>query len=69
MESWCILLHLAATLDWDAQQINIKTTFLNRLLPEEEYQYMEQPPKFEEPGKEDWVWVIQPGLYGMKQSR
>jgi len=30
---------------------------------------MEQPPKFEEPGKEDWVWVIQCGLYRMKQSR
>ena len=33
MESWCILLHLAATLDWDTQQINIKTAFLYRLLP------------------------------------
>ena len=68
MESWRILLHLAATLDWDAQQIDIKTTFLYGLLPEEEYQYMEQPNEFEEPGKEDWVWVIQRGLYGMKQS-
>ena len=68
MESWRILLHLAAALDWDAQQIDIKTAFLYGLLPEEEYQYMEQPPEFEEPGKEDWVWVIQRGLYGMKQS-
>ena len=68
MESWCILLHLDAALDWDTQQIDIKTAFLYGLLPEEEYQYMEQPPEFEEPGKEDWVWVIQWGLYGMKQS-
>ena len=68
MESWRILLHLAAALDWDAQQIDIKTAFLYGLLPEEEYQYMEQPLEFEEPGKEDWVWVIQRGLYGMKQS-
>jgi len=68
MESWCILLHLAATLNWDAQQIDIKTAFLYGLLPKEEYQYMEQPLKFEEPGKENWVWVIQHGLYGMKQS-
>ena len=68
MESWRILLHLAASLNWDAQQIDIKTAFLYGLLPEEEYQYMEQPPEFEEPGKEDWVWVIQRGLYGMKQS-
>jgi len=29
---------------------------------------MEQPHEFKEPGKEDWVWVIQRGLYGMKQS-
>ena len=29
---------------------------------------MEQPLEFEEPGKEDWAWVIQHGLYGMKQS-
>ena len=69
MESWRILLHLAAALDWDAQQIDIKTAFLYGLLPKEEYQYMEQPPEFEEPGKEDWVWVIQCGLYRMKQSR
>ena len=68
MESWRILLHLAAALNWDAQQIDIKTAFLYGLLPEEEYQYMEQPLEFEEPGKEDWVWVIQRGLYGMKQS-
>ena len=68
MESWRILLHLAASLDWDAQQIDIKTAFLYGLLPKEEYQYMEQPCEFEEPGKEDWVWVIQCGLYGMKQS-
>ena len=51
MESWHILLHLAATLNWDAQQIDIKTAFLSGLLPEEEFQYMEQPPEFEELAK------------------
>ena len=51
MESWQILLHLTATLDWDTQQIDIKTAFLYGLLPEEEYQYMGQPPEFEEPGR------------------
>ena len=29
---------------------------------------MEQPEGFEEEGKEDYVWVLQQGLYGMKQS-
>lgn len=29
---------------------------------------MEQPKGFEEKGKEVWVWELQKGLYGMKQS-
>jgi transposase InsO family protein len=68
MESWRILLHLAGALDWDAQQIDIKTAFLYGLLPDDEVQYMEQPEGFEEVGKEDWVWKLQRGLYGMKQA-
>ena len=43
MESWRILLHIAAVLDWDAQQIDVKTAFLYCLLPDHEVQYMEQP--------------------------
>jgi hypothetical protein len=68
MESWRILLHIAASLDWDAQQIDVKTAFLYGLLPDDEVQYMQQPIGFEESGKEDWVWQLQRGLYGMKQS-
>ena len=68
MESWRVLLHIAASLDWDAQQIDIKTAFLYGLLPEEEVQYMEQLTGFEETRKTDWVWQLQHGLYGMKQS-
>jgi hypothetical protein len=68
MESWRILLHIAAVNNWDAQQIDVKTAFLYGLLPDNEIQYMEQPQGFEEEGKEDYVWVLQRGLYGMKQS-
>ncbi len=68
MESWRVLLHIAAVLGWDAQQIDIKTAFLYGLLPVNETQYMEQPEGFEEPGKEDFVWKLQRGLYGMKQA-
>ena len=68
MESWRILLHIAATLGWDAQQINIKMAFLYGLLPEGEVQYMEQPEGFLKPGKESWVWKLLRGLYGMKQA-
>ena len=56
MESWWILLHIAATLGWDAQQIDIKMAFLYGLLPDDETQYMEQPKVFEEPGKETMGW-------------
>lgn len=68
MESWRILLHIAAALGWDIQQIDVKTAFLYGLLPDNEIQYMEQPSGFEEPGKEDHVWVLQRALYGMKQA-
>lgn len=68
LESFRALLHIAAAHDWDAQQIDVKTAFLYGLLPEDEVQYMEQPEGFEEVGKEDWVWQLQRGLYGMKQS-
>ena len=68
MESWRIILHIAASLDWDIQQVDVKTAFLYGLLPDDEVQYMEQPIGFEEAGKEDWVWKLERSLYGMKQS-
>lgn len=68
MESWQILLHLATTNGWDTTQVDVKTAFLYGLLPDDETQYMEQPKGFEEAGKEDWVWKLVRGLYGMKQS-
>jgi hypothetical protein len=68
MESWHIILHLAASLDWDIQQINVKTAFLYGFLPDDKIQFMEQPAGFEEIRKEDWVWRLQRSLYGMKQS-
>lgn len=68
MESWRVLLHIAAVLGWNTQQIDIKTAFLYGLLPDNETQYMEQPQGFEEPGRKDWVWKLQRSLYGMKQA-
>lgn len=68
MVSWRLILHIAACLDWDIQQIDVKTAFLYGLLPEDETQYMKQPEGFEEPGKEDWVWQLERGLDGMKQA-
>ena len=68
VESVRLLLNIAAAKDWDVQQINVRTAFLYGLLPPDEAQYLEQPDYFAEPGKEDWVWCLQHGLYGMKQS-
>lgn len=67
MESWHILLHIAATEGCDTTQINVKTAFLYGILPDNKVQYMEQPEGFEEPGKEDWVCKLVQRLYGMKQ--
>jgi hypothetical protein len=53
-------------MDWDIQQIDIKTAYLYGLLEEE--CWMEQPEGFEEPGKEDWVWALIKGLYRIKQA-
>jgi len=68
LESFRLVLHLAASLGWDLQQLDVKTAFLHGVLPPEETAYMEQPPGFEEPGKEDWVWRLEKSIYGMKQA-
>jgi hypothetical protein len=68
LESFRALMHIAAVLDWDIQHVDIKTAFLHGVLPESETVFMEQPPGFEEPGKEDWVWRLVKSLYGMKQA-
>ena len=66
LESLRTILHIGAAMDWDIQQMDIKTAYLYGLLEEE--CWMEQPEGFEEPGKEDWVWALVKGLYGMKQA-
>ena len=68
LESFRALLHIAASLGWDIQHFDIKTAFLHGILPENETMYMEQPPGFEAPGKEDWVMKLMKSIYGMKQA-
>ena len=62
------VLHLAASNNWSLRQYNVKTAFLNGILPEDEIQFMEQPPGFAVPGKESHIWRLIHGLYGMQQS-
>jgi len=68
LESFRVLLHIAASLGWDVQHFDIKTAFLHGILPENETMFMEQPPGFEVPGKEDWVMKLMKSIYGMKQA-
>ena len=60
------LLALAAQHDWDVHHMDVKSAFLNGRL--KETVYMAQPEGFVEKGKEDWVCLLEKGLYGLKQS-
>ena len=69
MESFRVLAHLASTLGWDLEQLDVKTAFLYGILPDDERCYMEQPEGFEEPGtKGTHVWELLRGIYGTKQG-
>ncbi|HEV7735827.1 MAG TPA: reverse transcriptase domain-containing protein [Chlamydiales bacterium] len=66
MESMRTLLHIGATNDWEIHQMDVKTAFLHGDL--EEDIYMEQPAGMEEPGKENWVALLNKSLYGLRQA-
>ena len=68
LESFRTILHITASMDWDLKQFDIKTAFLHGVLPEDETMFMEQPPGFEAPGKEEWVMKLMKSIYGMKQA-
>jgi hypothetical protein len=68
MESIRILAHIAAVLNYEIRQFDVKTAFLHGTL--DTPVYMEQPPGFEEalPSGVDGVWQLVKGLYGLKQG-
>ncbi|GMF42807.1 unnamed protein product [Phytophthora fragariaefolia] len=66
MEILRLLLALAAAMDWEVEQLDVKTAFLNAYLDEEIY--MEQPVGYVQRGKEDHVCVLRKSLYGLKQA-
>ena len=68
LESLQAISHLAAMLDWDLWQFDIKTVFLHGILLPNETMFMKQPLGFECPGKEDWVWRLLKSIYSMKQA-
>ncbi|KAL5840582.1 hypothetical protein ACOSQ4_013190 [Xanthoceras sorbifolium] len=61
-----VLLSLAANLDWNLHQLDIKNAFLNGDLEEEVY--MAIPPGLETKNNANKVCKLQKSLYGLKQS-
>jgi hypothetical protein len=68
MESFHVLAHLGAALNWEIDQIDVKTASLHGLLDSDEVCFMEQPEGFVKPGMEDHVWELQWALYRMNQG-
>ena len=56
-------LALAAIRDLDVIQFDITSAYLHGTLKGEVY--MERPEGYVAPGKEDWVWGLKKGLYGL----
>ena len=61
-----ILLSIAAALDYEIWQMDVKTAFLNGNL--DERIYMQQPEGFIENGQEGKVYELQRSIYGLKQA-
>ena len=61
-----VILGLAASLNLEVEQMDVKTAFLYGDLEEEIY--MEQPERFLVKGKEDYVCKLKKSLYGLKQE-
>ena len=61
-----ILLVVVNQLDWELQQLDVKTAFLNGDL--EETIFMEQPEGYVKIGDEGKVCLLKRNLYGLKQS-
>ena len=66
MSSIRVVLGMAATMDLEVEQLDVKTTFLHGDLEEEIY--MEQPKGFAVEGKEHLVCKLNKSLYGLKQA-
>ena len=66
LESMHTVLSIAASLDWEIHQFDVKTEFLHGDLMEDIY--MEQPEGQKARGKETWVCKLHKLLYGLQQA-
>ena len=66
LESICILMSIACTMNFKLYQIDVKCAFLNGYLNEEVF--VEQPKGFEDPHFPNHVLRLKKALYGLKQA-
>ena len=66
--SICTVLTLAAQYDYEIHQLNVKGTYLNGELTNDEVIYMHQAPGYTKSGSEDQVLLLKKPLCGLKQS-
>lgn len=66
MSSIRVVLGLAASMDLEIEQLDVKTAFLHGELQEDIY--MQQPEGFKVKGKENYVCKLKKSLYGLKQA-
>ena len=66
MSSIRVVLDLPTNLDFEVEQIDVKTTFLLGDLEEEIY--MEQSEGFVIKDKDDYVYKLKKSLHGLKQA-
>lgn len=66
MSSIWVVLGMAASINLEVEQLDVKTTFLYGDLEEEIY--MEQLEGFVEKGKDKFVCKLKKSLYGLKQA-
>ncbi len=60
------LLALAAVNNWEVDQIDVETAYLNKTIEEEIYMF--QPPGFEDAQHPNKVCKLIKSLYGLKQA-
>ena len=66
LEAIRLLLAYACYKNFKLFQMDVKSAFLNGYIKEEVY--VEQPPGFEDPFKENYVFKLKKALYGLKQA-
>ena len=66
METIRIVLALAAQMELNMFQLDVKSAFLNCEIEEEVY--VEQPKGYEVKGEENKVYRLRKALYGLKQA-